>query len=563
MNRPTSNNHRDDDEEIRGWMVEAGDPRVEPRPEHVEQVRSLLLDRVGPERGHAKSRRRFQTARWLAAACLVIAVGLGIHSFLVRPVSAWASVAQALQEKVWIHVVTRSATGTSNESWISPRHEILAQKYDFGPELRGAEYLDLKAGVKTRFVAGENTIYRLPEGTALQEHDTRGLDFYRQLLRGEAFKASPVPHTKIVEQKIHEVVHGGKTWKEYEWTVRDHSEPHLQLHLVMRVDAQTGLPETLDIEAADGEKTRQAFDYPESGPADILALGVPTTAKRVDRVPGDDINRLLTGLKIGRNRFDDYCGYVSSSSAMDINRVWRKGRKWRVEAGYPRNPTRTSILEFAKVPENADLAWWKRHEKSLVFDVFAICDGQSIWYYRYKPQLLVPDQPYSSKLESVTAQPVYGSSDDPMMSSPHLLPEQIGHPDASLPDSEREFLIDAKPNDGPPNTVRLRVRNAQSSDPNRPDLYRLWVDTEKNYLAIKAESSVFDPTSPRKGSLIQSKIAYIDTKTVTDFGRSPSGFWYPTRVVRVTSNNDKYEQVTRFVLDFQAQIPDAIFEPVK
>ncbi len=150
-----------------------------------------------------------------------------------------------------------------------------------------------------------------------------------------------------------------------------------------------------------------------------------------------------------------------------------------------------------------------------------------------------------------------------MMPWPQLLPEQIGHPDVSLPDNEREFLIDPKPDDGPPSTVRLRVRNALSSDPDRPDLYRLWVDPEKNHLAIKAESSVFDSSTPRKGSLIQSKIAYIDTKTLTDFARSPSGFWYPTRVLRVTSANNKYEQVTRFVLDFHAQIPDAIFEPVK
>src|SRR5271165_1316369 len=46
MNRPNSTNNGDDDEEMRGWLVEAGDPGVEPRLEHVEQLRSLLLDRV-------------------------------------------------------------------------------------------------------------------------------------------------------------------------------------------------------------------------------------------------------------------------------------------------------------------------------------------------------------------------------------------------------------------------------------------------------------------------------------------------------------------------------------
>jgi hypothetical protein len=133
----------------------------------------------------------------------------------------------------------------------------------------------------------------------------------------------------------------------------------------------------------------------------------------------------------------------------------------------------------------------------------------------------------------------------------------------SLPDSDREFLIDSKATDGPPGTVRLRVRNARSSDPTRPEFYRLWIDPEKNHLAIKAESAVFDPSKMPKGGLIQSEIAYIDTKTLTDFARSPSGFWYPTRVVRVTSDNKKYEGVTNFLLDFQAELPDALFKPVK
>jgi RNA polymerase sigma-54 factor len=47
MNPPTPSNHKSDDE-IRGWVCEAGDPRVKPRPEHLEQLRGFLLDRLGP-----------------------------------------------------------------------------------------------------------------------------------------------------------------------------------------------------------------------------------------------------------------------------------------------------------------------------------------------------------------------------------------------------------------------------------------------------------------------------------------------------------------------------------
>ncbi len=65
-------------------MVEAGDPTVEPRPfEHLEHVpqNSLLLDRIGPEREMRRTDAGSRRPDGLAAACLVAAVCLGIHSF--------------------------------------------------------------------------------------------------------------------------------------------------------------------------------------------------------------------------------------------------------------------------------------------------------------------------------------------------------------------------------------------------------------------------------------------------------------------------------------------------
>jgi hypothetical protein len=551
MNQPASNNHVNDLDDVGRWVAEAGDPGVEPRPEHVEHVRALLLDRLGPVR-RSKRRLVFQSARWLAAACLLIAAGLGIFSLLVRPANAWARVAKALQEKPWIHIVSGGPDAPKAETWISPTFQILASKYDHGPDHRGAEFLDSKMGIKTQYVAGENTIYRLQEAVDHQEYNARELMAFEQVLRGEAFQTSPIPNTEIIGQKSRVVVDGGKTWKEYELTVRWKARPDQKSRMWWRVDPETNLPRTWDIETVGG-KIQQTIDYPAFGPADILALGVPATAKLVDRIPSNDLNRTLTGLTIGRNRFDDYCGYVWGT--FGINRVWRKGHRWRVERGLPRSRTKAAILEFFyKVPNEVDLASWKKREKEIVFETSAICDGQTIWYYNYDPQQVMRfDQPYSSELKSVTSQPVTGAADDPMMPWPHLMPEQLSHPSVFVPDSNREFLLDPKPGDGPPNTVRLRVRNARSKDPQRPDLYRLWVDPEKNYLSLKSETSVFD------GGNMQGKIAFVDTYTIADLGRSPSGFWYPTRVLRKTSGSD-FEQFTRFALDFQAVIPDGLFE---
>jgi hypothetical protein len=553
MNQPTSNNHGNDPNDVSRWIAEAGDPSIEPRPEHVERLRTVLLDRLDTMR-RSRSQPKFQLARWLVAACFLIAAGLGIFSLVVRPVNAWASVARALQDKPWIHIVTRGPNAPQAESWISPTFQILASKYDHGPEHRGAEFHDLKMGIKTQYVASEDTVYRLPEAVDLQQHHARELMAFDQILRGEAFQASPIPNTEIIGQKSREISEGGMMWKEYELTIRWKERPDLPSRMWWRVDPDTNLPHTWDIEAAGG-RIRQTIDYPGFGPSNILALGVPATAKMVDRLPDNDLNRMLTGLTIGRNRFDDYCGYVWGT--LGINRVWRKGHRWRVEMARPRFTTKAAIVEFAtKVPNDVDLAYWKQREKDIIFEAGALCDGQTIWYYNYKPQVMEPDQPYVSQLESVTSQPVTGAADDPMMTWPHLMPEQLSHPSVYVPDSDREFFLDPKPADGPPNTSRLRVRNSRSKDPNRPDLYRLWVDPEKNYLSFKSETSVFDEGN------IQGKIAFVDTYTLADVTRSPNGFWYPTRVLRKTSNFEG-EQVTRFALDFERAIPDSLFEHKK
>jgi hypothetical protein len=560
MNRPTSDN---EDDVIRGWVAEAGDPRVEPRLEHLEEVRGRLLEQLGHSR-KAATARGIRIVRVLAAACILIGVVFAVIHLVTRPVNAWAQVAQALLEKPWIHVVRREANGTSSESWISPRFEIIAAKYDHGPAHRGAEYLDLKTGIKAQYLAEENTIYRLPEGEDLQKYHARGLDFFRQLLRGEVFKTSPVPDTEIVEQTSGEVVEQGKTWKECELTIQWREGRKSRVVMRLRADPKTGLPRTWDVESTEGT-IRQTLDYPDTGPADILALGVPATAKRVDRVPGEDLTRILSGLKIGRNRFDDYCGYVwfESTVSANITRVWRKGHKWRVDHALPRATTRAAILEYDRVPLDVDLAWWKQREKDLIFEPQAICDGATIWYYRYKAKPLSPDQPYLSERESVDSQRVYGSPDNPMMPWPHLLPEQLGHPDVYVPTPDHEFLVDPRPADGPPETVRLHVRDVHSDDPNQPDFYRLWIDPKQNHLALQAMTSVFDPSGPHSKNGSPTKIAYVETKILTDLAQSPSGFWYPTRVVRKTSGNNKVQQVTRFLLDFQARIPDELFQPLK
>ena len=258
------------------------------------------------------------------------------------------------------------------------------------------------------------------------------------------------------------------------------------------VDPNTGLPLTWDI-VVDGETIHQFLDYPRTGPADILALGVPASAKRENNLPADSLDvvlsQVLTGLKTGRTRFDDYCGYVWDEAVTPANlrRVWRKGPKWRIERILPRSTTRQAILEHDRIPIDIDLAGMIERERDWIFEPQAICDGQTVKFYNYKAKAIVPDQPYVSERESVSVvtQQIYGLPDDSNMPWPELMPELLGHPNL---DGYAQFwahYIDPKPVDGPRGTLRLQVRDSQYQVPNQPDRYRLWIDPEKNYLALR------------------------------------------------------------------------------
>lgn len=568
MSRPTTND-RKDDQEIRGWIAEAGDIRVETRPEYVEHVRHLLLDRVVLPQEAVIPPDQVETPlgigliRLFAVACVAAVALFAVVHLVSRPVDAWAGVAQTLHDRPWIHIVASGPDGLVEESWISPRFEILAKVRRRGAELWDAEFHDVARGIKAEYLADENTIYRDPEDDGRRKRRAQELEVFRQVLHAEEFQIAPLPDTEIIAESHRQVIERGKTWKVYKVTIRWTAGRKSDVKMIVRVDPETGLPRTWDLEAEDGT-LQQTLDYPASGPTDILALGVPASAKREDHLPDESLDRVLNGLRVGRNRFDDYCGYVwtESGTPASLLRIWHKGRKWRVEHARPRTATKDAILEHDRIPAGIDLSGLKAREQELSFGPRAICDGQIIWFYNDNPKADVPDQPRAAKRELATVQPVYGSPDDPNMPFPDLMPEQLAHPYQDGPAQLWEHVIDPKPSDGPPGTLRLQVRAAHFQDPKRPDNYRLWIDPEKNYLVMRSEINALEPPPRWRNAGTPAKTAHVVTNVLTDLARSPSGFWYPTRVLRKTSDG-KVDQVTRFLLDFDGPIPDELFQPIK
>jgi hypothetical protein len=534
---PVTPDRSDDDEEeewMRRALSEAGDPVVAPRAEYVSTLRSLILDRLNRPRRARRWKGRLLVGSGLAAAALA-AVMLALA--LSRPANAWAQVARALQGRPWVHTrAVGPGEKESNEVWFSPKNGVSAVRR--GSEV---EYHDHALRTFTKFVAAEGVIYHLPENAEMLSHE---LEFFRQLLDPEGPTKTPILGMEVVSQRRRDVADGGRPWVDIELTLRVVGGDR-ELKMRIRVDSATKLPHSFVLQSRGEPEVMCVFDYPDRGPADIYDLGAPRTAKIVDRTPGEDLDRILAGLKTGRVRFDDYRGIMDYGDNSNINRTWRKGRKWRAET------LLSGTTKWPAFPRDADAAWWKEHQGDYKFMTQAICDGEKIYYYRAEGNPFAPDakQPPPVKLHMTQA---INPSDDPLMPWPHLFPEHISHTSVWQPSSDREFLLDAKPADGPADTIRLRVRDTRFPEPGHPDLYKLWVNPSKSYIALRSESSVFDGP----------KIAFVDTMIMEGLARSPSGFWYPTRVRRKTSNPVS-EQVWTYHLDFEAQMPDEMFQPLK
>jgi hypothetical protein len=529
---------RADDEEEERWigrlLSDAGDPAVVPRPEHVSSVRSLILSRLGPPRSAGRWRGRVLVGSSVAAAALAAAI---LAVVLIRPANAWAQVARALQGRPWIHTrAIGQGVKEANEFWFSPKNGVSAVRR--GAEL---EYHDHALRTFTKFVLAEGVIYRLPENAEMLSYE---FEFYRQLLNPEGPTKAPILGTEVVAQRRRDMVDGGRSWTEIELSLRVVGGDR-ELQMRIRVDSSTKLPYSFALQSRGEPEVMTVFDYPDRGPADIYDLGAPRTAKIIDRTPGEDLDRILGGLKTGRVRFDDYRAIMDNGDGMNINRTWRKGRKWRAEM------LLSATKKWPAFPRDADAAWWKQHQGDYPSMVQAICDGEKVYYYRAEGNPFAPDakQPPPVKLHMTQA---INPSDDPFMPWPHLFPEHIGHTSVWQPSHDREFLIDAKPADGPPETIRVRVRDTRFPEPGHPDLYKLWISPTKSFIALRSESSVFEGP----------KVAFVDTMIMEGLAQSPSGFWYPTRVRRKTSDLNS-EQVWTYHLEFEVDIPDELFQPLK
>ncbi len=560
-------------DELTGTLLESVD-EIHGEPIEDEDV-TRALDRARRLDCSTTPRRSRGIGRVLAvAAAAAVLLGVALTWWDVPPV-AWAEVAQAMKNKTWLHAVSKLPDGTKYELWFSTSRGVLAGRV--GESLIWADY---RQRTREEYDPENNWINRFPD-TQSQAADEFFEAIYGAFLSADAGQTVAVGKRKLVHQQQRVVFEGGRRCIEHRFRLQGPQKQQVierRTEWVVYVDPATQLPfrweqvyRTLG-EGLDPTKAsvrRFDVDYPETGPADIYALGAPKTAEVIDRVleaAQPDIERLLAGVKAARSRADKRNVLVVQSrddehwsQGSSVCRIWRSGSRWRVDRS--RGPVTRPSDELA--PEDADpAAWWRNKAEKLPFRPEELCDGKWLWEYVTKSR-----RPTQADIDAGAPKDthVLVSIDKKRR---HLASKGLGADSYSSRGWPRvvyyvhwnlKATLDPTPTSGPPDTVLLELRNLAwkpEHGKRSPQIERFWIDPERDYLVIRSERLV---TRKEKEQIIGGSV-------IEGVTQSPQGQWYPTVIrhlqgTRHMGSDKTQDYILRFYYDFDSPIPDSLFEP--
>jgi hypothetical protein len=539
--------------ELRGVAIPADTlTRVIDRAVRLPHQRSWLL----------RLRRWTRYSAVLAAAAAVL---IAAAAWLLAPRDTWAQVVKAVQMKPWIHSVAKTPDGQRSEVWLSFSREVSGQTFADGSTL----FDDGKTKVRYEFQPGEGkdqqgSLTRQPLPQVLTNNVLELQHMFLGAMRGDRTLNVPALFgMETVSQQRHSVVENDKTWIDYDFVLRVVTRDET-IRLVFRVDPTTNLPASMNISSFAGRPAmgnvadpsdrttptiEMAFDYPaeDTGPRDIYDLGVPRTAKLVDRMPSTELADLISGIRASQAKVRSYFAVAVVSVGESepwrmpsVNLIWRDGKKWRFEH---------AVAKHAKLPEkpqeNADMvAWWKKRIKE-DFDTAPrlVSDGKIVW------EEATEDGKSMEKLWAL-----YPEDDD---GSPtnigrvhNLMPDVVGYHHVPHSGRDADVRLVPVPQDGPPNCVLAEVRYTDPETHQASSMTRLWFDPAHSYLLRRLE--VFNPKTDRE----EKSPDYW--YSIDSMAKAPFGVWYPTCVREEFGDDDK---LTWYFVDFNAKLPDSLFKP--
>jgi hypothetical protein len=307
------------------------------------------------------------------------------------------------------------------------------------------------------------------------------------------------------------------------------------------------------------------FDYPEKGPADIYDLGVPRTAKLVDRVPAGDLKLIVKSLNAGRERMDSYRAvFVRQTDRPDYSwwtRIpevfYRKGDRYRRDV--PMAGQRD--MGTLQPAPDADLrTWWFERARLFRFVAIYVQLGQT-GYNCTRKSVIDPDGSQHYEISSVQKYKNDLKPGDLIPADYSMRPEFACRPPMGIGNPDQEPTLDLHPAEGPAGCILLSVRHTtkkgrvDEKGTGVPDVNRYWLDPQRDYIAMRSDMVMYGEAG---------KETISRSNTVEETARSPQGVWYATKIrlkSAVTDQDGKqFDEIYRIYVDFDAELPDALFE---
>ena len=486
------------------------------------------------------------TVATVAGAVLIVLL------IVPSPSVGWADVTKAIQSQKWIRGTVTYADGDRGTMWLSPERQILAFKSD-----RWFQFFDGRERAKYEYRGREKPIVRLPLG---EEDAQRVLPVDALSQDKDVIGPWLFGTEKIVDQKRREVTEDGKTWVEFQ-LVLWRGEAN---QATLRVDPETRLPIYLLLTSPDdaSKSFKWLFDYPEDGPTDIYALGVPREIKIDDQMPSDQVQQVLDAMAASRALIGDFRLLVAEEEDNRVFIVRRKGDRWRVDVctgSYPPKPADGQAVSD----------WLAERLRRFESIPQYICDGKTV-YKNPRPRP-IPSDGDSIQWERSRHAPqdllsTGGSFDRSLSCAPYVKLATFVYPDLT-PIRGWGFEFDPQPADSPGCVLIKRSARTSRKEPWRAHEW-FYIDPAKGHAVVRAELFGLPADAPA-----DPEVAGGQTIHMENFQQSPRGFWYPT-VVRDTRStvselNDKGEilqrkttprtTTVRYCFDFDVELPDSLF----
>ena len=502
-----------------------------------------------------------------AAAAILIAAALALTVFdkTVTPAQAVQQMRNAMNTVTWMHCYadTKRITDTNSENWLSPSLGIDARRNDDNSVIF--------------------TYYKTKE-TSIYDPNTNTITLAAAGDNNPWYKASsPTQCLDLIIESLNDNDHPTTTTTQdgeniiYEITIPRGDPPgsvgteiwrliaNKKTHLLMRMELEGWDEIDTFIKVAN-----VVCDYPETGPMDIYALGVPENAKIIDKRPTPEVRQILDNYQTARLK--DVASFTAVELISRDNKTFPEANIWHVDREVLRKENVWIQSDFILDETNGifgSLYTWCTDPTKTSPRKIELYDGK--YYYR------LPYDYGASKFNEPRKSTYFKRT--PMSRFFFENWAEIAH-FMTFNQSEPAVTQIVNEYSQKHNVICLqKLYDESGGTPHGRFFKRLcYLDPAKDYLCCRFESYLIqdqlwlDSYNNAENTYVSNPDQSLEytqhqIKEVTQFGQTTSGQWYPTEIQKKTTTQFKNKgtiddtNIIKIYLDTERPIPPETFAP--